>query len=88
MRAERRRGDRYTGSKAAHAAFIARQSGSTLAVALDAALAIDPEFDFVAQRHARIAASAITGTAAGTARAWRPQPAAAVSDSAALRVFT
>ncbi|WP_080424573.1 DNA-binding domain-containing protein [Burkholderia ubonensis] len=55
-------------SEAAHAAFIALQSGSTLAVALDAACAIDPEFDFAAQWHAWIAASAITGTIAGTAR--------------------
>ncbi|WP_157381157.1 hypothetical protein [Burkholderia ubonensis] len=36
-------------SEAAHAAFLALQSGSTLAVALDAAFAIDPEFDFAAQ---------------------------------------
>ncbi|TGN94220.1 HvfC/BufC N-terminal domain-containing protein [Burkholderia sp. USMB20] len=55
-------------SEAAHAAFIALQSGSTLAVALDAACAIDPEFDFATQWHTWIASSAITGAAAGTAR--------------------
>jgi len=58
-------------SEAAHAAFIALQGGSTLAVALDAAFAIDPEFDFAAQWHAWTAASAITGAAASTA----PRPA-------------
>ncbi|KVG67766.1 hypothetical protein WJ33_24635 [Burkholderia ubonensis] len=55
-------------SEAAHSAFVALQSGNTLAVALDAAFAIDPEFDFAAQWHAWIAASAITGTASDTAR--------------------
>lgn len=55
-------------SEAAHVAFIALQSGSTLAVALDAAFAIDQEFDFAMQWHTWIAASAITGAAEGTGR--------------------
>jgi hypothetical protein len=55
-------------SEAAHAAFIALQGGRTLAEALDAAFAIDPEFDFATQWHAWIAASAITGAAASTAQ--------------------
>ncbi|MGU7779086.1 HvfC/BufC family peptide modification chaperone [Burkholderia sp. PU8-34] len=48
-------------SHAAHTAFVALQRRSTLAEALDAALAIDPQFDFAAQWHTWIATSAITG---------------------------
>ncbi len=58
-------------SEAAHMAFIALQRGSTLAAALDAAFSIDPQFDFAAQWHAWIAASAITGTVAEPANACR-----------------
>lgn len=54
-------------SEAAHATFIALQGEKTLAEALDAAFAIDPEFDFATQWRAWIAASAITGAAASAA---------------------
>ncbi|KVG51734.1 hypothetical protein WJ33_11030 [Burkholderia ubonensis] len=49
-------------SEAAHTAFVALQRGSTLAEALDAAFAVDPQFDFSAQWGAWTAASAIIGT--------------------------
>ncbi|MGA7817229.1 putative DNA-binding domain-containing protein [Caballeronia sp.] len=49
-------------SAAAHAAFVALQRGNTLNEALDAAFALDPEFDFASQWHAWISTSAITGT--------------------------
>jgi hypothetical protein len=51
-------------SEAAHTAFVALQRGGTLAEALDAAFAIDLQFDFAAQWRAWIAASAITGVVA------------------------
>ncbi|MBN3786771.1 DNA-binding domain-containing protein [Burkholderia sp. Ac-20353] len=54
-------------TEAAHTAFVALQRGSTLAEALDAAFAIDPQFDFATQWRAWIAASAITGAVAGLA---------------------
>ncbi|RKP44166.1 DNA-binding domain-containing protein [Trinickia fusca] len=54
-------------SEAAHTAFIALQRGRTLAEALDAAFAINPQFDFATQWRAWIAASAVTGASAGTA---------------------
>ncbi|MGU7773892.1 HvfC/BufC family peptide modification chaperone [Burkholderia sp. MR1-5-21] len=49
-------------SETAHTAFVALQRRSTLAEALDAALAIDPQFDFTAQWQTWITTSAITGT--------------------------
>jgi hypothetical protein len=48
-------------SEAAHAAFVALQRGKTLDEALDAAFALDPEFDFASQWHAWISTAAITG---------------------------
>jgi hypothetical protein len=48
-------------SAAAHAAFIAMQRGRSLSEALDAAFALDPEFDFTSQWQKWISAAAITG---------------------------
>ncbi len=48
-------------SEAAQAAFVALQSGEPLNAALEAALAVDPEFDFVSQWQAWISTCAITG---------------------------
>ncbi|MGF7000944.1 HvfC/BufC family peptide modification chaperone [Paraburkholderia sp. GAS32] len=53
-------------SAAAHAAFVALQGGKTLNEALDAALALDPEFDFTSQWQTWISATAITGAVTGT----------------------
>lgn len=53
-------------SEAAHAAFTALQRGAPLNEALDAAYAIDREFDFVTQWRTWISASAITGVASTT----------------------
>jgi hypothetical protein len=50
-------------SEAAHAAFMALRSGEPLNAALEAALAVDPEFDFVSQWQAWISTCAITGVA-------------------------
>jgi hypothetical protein len=49
-------------SAAAHAAFIAMQRGKSLNEALDAAFAIDPEFDFTSQWRNWISAAAIIGS--------------------------
>ncbi len=48
-------------SEAAHVAFVALQRGDTLYGALEAALAVDPAFDFVSQWRAWISTSAISG---------------------------
>jgi hypothetical protein len=50
-----------THTEAAHAAFLAIQSGATLDEALDAAFTIDPTFDFAGQWHVWIESGAIVG---------------------------
>ncbi|MGF6759133.1 hypothetical protein P3T16_006561, partial [Paraburkholderia sp. GAS42] len=53
-------------SAAAHAAFIAMQLGKSLNEALDAAFALDPEFDFTSQWQKWISAAAIASPVIST----------------------